>query len=130
MGQPAIDAGAVIIALPTRPLQKKLKASGLRPEDPANAVHEEAVKRVEAAGGAYARVDLKGAYELVVPAAADYHLLVISSHAMRPLDEHLPERDLKLLAPYFEVVTDMIGSHQYATADQRLAGRPSWSHAF
>jgi len=129
-GRPAVDAGAVIMALPIRPPRQKLKASGLRPEDAANAVHEDAVHRMDEAGGAYARVKAEGAYELVVPSPADYHLLVISRHAMRPTDDQLPEHDLKLLAPYFEVVTDVIGSHQYTIANQRLADQPTWSHAF
>jgi hypothetical protein len=130
IGQPVGDAGAVIIALPPQPPRHKWKAAGLRPEDALSAVHDDAVKHIDEAGGAYSHADQEGAYDLVVPMPAEYPLLVISNHAMRPAGEYLPERDLKLLAPYFEVVTDVIGSHQYTIAKQRLAGRPSWSHAF
>ncbi|HWC88745.1 MAG TPA: hypothetical protein VG433_03800 [Pirellulales bacterium] len=130
MGQLAADAGAVIIALPIQPPQTKLKATGLRPEDPLDAVHDNAVSRIKAAGGDYARANNQGAYELVVPAPGNYYVLIISQHATRPADAHVPDADLKLLAPYFEVVTDVLGPHQYSLAAQRLSGRPTLPHAF
>jgi hypothetical protein len=130
IGPPAPDAGAVIIALPVQPPLHKLKAKGLRPDDPLDPVHEDALSQIETSGGGYARANDQGAYDLVVPAAGNYHVLVISRHTMRPPDKHLPDAELTLLAPYFEVVTDVLGSHQYTISRKQLAGRSSWSHAF
>jgi len=84
-GQPAADAGAVIIALPLKLPRQKLKAAGLRPDDPNSALHEEAL---ETAGGGYARANDHGAYDLVVPAAGTYHVLVLSHHAARGICRH------------------------------------------
>ncbi|HEX3659615.1 MAG TPA: hypothetical protein VHV55_27755 [Pirellulales bacterium] len=130
MGKPSADAGAVIIALPIQPPSAKLKAKGLRPEDPLDAAHEDAVSRVKAAGGDYARANNQGAYDLVVPAPGNYYVLIISQHATRPANTHVPDADLKLLSPYFEVVTDLLGPHRYSVAKQRLSGRPTLPHAF
>jgi len=130
MDRASPDAGAVIIALPTKPPRTKLKANGLDPDAPLNPAHEDAVSRIEAAGGGYARANDQGAYDVVVPAAGGYYVLMISHHMTRPPGEHLVDADLKVLAPYFEVVTDVLGPHQYTLTRQQLTGRPTWSHAF
>lgn len=129
MGHTVADDGAIILALPIKAPRDKLKAKGLGPGQVKDAARDTAGARIATAGGGYARADEHGTYQLDVQ-PGEYHVLVISAHAERPSDQILPEADLNTLAEYFDVVVDLLSSHQYWLVRRRLAGKPSLSYTF
>lgn len=109
-GDQLIDEGAVVLAVPVgaKPTAK-LSAIGLRPQDASGTGHQ----ALQPLGGDYVRVQPTGAFELTVPRAGDYYLLIISNHAQRPPGEGLDRNHVGEMSPFFEVAGDLIGAQQY-----------------
>jgi hypothetical protein len=124
-GQSEPDAGAVIMALPEgKAPPKKFSARGLRPHDPDDPVADEAMKKLHDLGGDCVRTDEQGNYNLVVPQAGRYHLLIISRKSVRSKNEPIDPSDINQMSQYFEVVPDLIGQSDYVWSLGLLEGAP------
>jgi len=112
------DESAVIIVLPEmKPLEEKILVRDIGPTSPLPGPEPDkvpdAVRRIGALGGAYARADDKGEFSVVVPDQGDYFLLLISAHARRPLTTKIHDLHLERMGYYFTMPEGLIGSYQY-----------------
>ena len=106
------DQGAAVIAMP-KVLEGGHKLSGWKgpsepgppPEDVALAVHD--------AGGDLAIVSDNGTFEIVVPRAGLYDILIISAHARRPSAQLIQKQHLDEMVTRFESPSTLIGWQQY-----------------
>jgi hypothetical protein len=77
-------------------------------------------------GGAYTRVDANGAYDLRLPAAGEYFVLVLSGNRYREANEDPVRADLAEIGGYFLPATELLGNKRYewksvqVRADQTL----------
>lgn len=113
------DAGSVVLVLPASKPSSKLPASGMRPEDSASDF-DNALARVQEAGGDGQRVRDNGSFEVVVPRPGDYCVLIISRHANRPSGQRMSRDDVAAMSGYFDVVSDLVGPHQYVWLNEHL----------
>jgi hypothetical protein len=113
-GTPEPDERAVAIAIPRdADLNSTLSARGLRPTDRELADTKKSIQEIEECEGAFARADAAGTYSLVLPQQGEYHLLLISAHAMRPADGAVNELDLIEMQEYFSSPDYLIGDFKY-----------------
>lgn len=126
------DAGAIIIALPAgKAPAEKIAASGLRPGDGDDLSAVPAVDELRAIGGAIARADQRGQYQLVVPRPGDFSILIVSRRAKRGSERTIAMADQQALARVFASPSDLIGQQRYAIISRRLAGAPPpYNHEF
>lgn len=124
-GQYKPDDGAVVIALPSdRAPAEKLPNTGLRPAaDEADS--SSILSGPGELGGALARANEEGDFQLVVPQPGEYYLLLISRHAKRPAGNKIGKRDLDQLAAYFADGAGLIGSQKYSLSRRRISGVPA-----
>ncbi len=113
------DVGAVVIVLPADKSPIKMPLDGLRPDDPGDA------KSIALAnfGGAVARTNASGSFELSVPSANSYRILVLR-HAIGEPVAPLEKPDISELRRYFDAPTDF-GQHYHfgwLTSDLRQSG--------
>lgn len=126
------DEGACVIALPAvRRGVVRLPVAALRP----GASGEDwAVGRasLRALGGDAAIVDREGQYDLRLPEAGTYHLLVVSRHSARPTDEPIPSATVETLAKYFDNPGELIGDAASVVEPIRWTGTDvsRWNHPF
>jgi hypothetical protein len=118
------DEGTIIAALPEGILPDDLiPATGLRPQDPDNP-DAAGIKAIAKLGGDYVRADPSGNFQLVVPKAGPYHLLIVSRQAKRARGKSIQEPELQEMAGYFSAPADLIGTNQYHWSLQHLSGSP------
>ena len=95
-GRSLPDDGSVVIALPTgqRPAPTgKAPVEGLRPGDPIPRGDSDNLRIIRAIGGAYARTDAAGRYQLTVPDTGRYFVLIVSKNKYRTGGEELDKID-------------------------------------
>lgn len=125
-GQFKPDVGAVAIALPVdKTPAEKLPAAGLRAGDSEESQWAPMANALASFGGAVARANDEGDFQLVVPRPGDYYLLLISRHAKRPAAKAIDKEDLSQLAAYFADGAGLIGPDKYVWSRRRLAGVPA-----
>ncbi len=117
----ALEPDSILIALPaTAAPPEKIRAEGLRPEDPPPAENNSQVRVIEALDGAYVRVDQTGRFQFSA-APGDYLVLAISRNRLRPVgDEPRPE-DLARLEQFFSPAAELIGQAEYQLVERRLS---------
>ena len=135
-GQLEPDAGANVLILPVKPENplKKLPALGLRPNDD-HAAHELASKSLSGQGGRLAIVDDEGSFQLELPAAGDYRLLVLSHFQGHPQDadtDTTSKQILEELEKLFERPEQLIGKLAFKMAEIKHKGTVTviWDHTF
>jgi len=126
------DERAVVMALPADNFpEKKLTIQGIRPSDREPARSHPTVRQIrEELGGAYARADDEGSYNMVVPDKGTYWILVISAHAARPKNHDIHEPDLDTLGNYFTQPELLIGRYQYRLDKEEIKSRNPIDHDF
>jgi hypothetical protein len=119
------DADSVAIAVPVdKPPRQKLPSVGLRPTDADESQADAAGAALREGGGALARTDSEGDFQLVVPQPGDFHLLLVSRHAKRPPGASLSPDDLAEMSAYFADPAGLIGAQKYEWSRRRLVGVP------
>ena len=117
------DVGAVIIALPTdRRPDEKLNSSALRPDRPPPGRRHSVVVVIESIGGAFARADSRGEYQLKLSSVGDYFVLLISGNRKRRRGQQPASADVAQLGRYFLSPTQLLGDHEYRWYEQAIDG--------
>jgi predicted RNA-binding Zn-ribbon protein involved in translation (DUF1610 family) len=119
------DANSVAIAVPAdKPPAQTLPSAGLRATDADESLAAPAGAALRAQGGALARANSAGDFQLVVPQPGDFHLLLVSRHAKRPEGTEISSQDLADMARYFADPAGLIGGQKYEWTPRRLVGAP------
>jgi hypothetical protein len=118
------DAGAVVAVIPhnkQRP-DEKAPAIGLRPDDTPPGENDRGVAILRELGGAYARTDDRGRFQVRLPDRGKYLVLVISnSLQLKSLDE-ISTKDLVELQPFFDNAADLLGRQRYQLTQEVVRG--------
>ena len=129
-GRLAGDENAVIIALPRGKFpESKISFQGLRPRDAA-AESNKSLRAIHELGGEYARADASGDVSMVVPDRGKYHLLIISSHAVRPEGSDPDQVELIEMGPYFNSAKTLIGRRKYRWILREITRHETIDHDF
>jgi hypothetical protein len=126
------DEGAVIAVLPQSQarLEEKAPVQGLRPGDPTPDEAHSGISILREAGGAYARADANGRFELRLPDGGRYLVLVISNQKqLRSLDE-IKTADILKIGPYFSNAADLVGNRRYQLTMEQVRGDRTIDVAF
>jgi hypothetical protein len=118
------DAGAVVAVIPQNQLRPddKAPAVGLRPEDTLPGANDRGVSVLRELGGAYARTDNRGRFQVKLPDRGKYLILVISnSRQLKSLDE-ISTKDLVELQPFFDNAADLLGRQRYQLTQEVVRG--------
>jgi hypothetical protein len=126
------DRQARVLVFPQqRTGQRKLDITGLRsadsPED-----FRSAAAAFRALGGDVRLVDEDGSFEISLPAAGTYHILVLSNYQPRDTAEAIEASLLNLLSQYFDRSEQLLGRAAYHSAQIRYKGAEPvvWDHSF
>lgn len=121
------DVGAVVCIVPaTRRPEQKLPAESLGPDAPQPHPDQLTMGTLQQLGGVYGRADAQGQFRLRLPATGRYYMLVVSTHAIRPRNEHPNPRDLAEMGRYFVPATALVQQYRYqwqlvqVTQDRKL----------
>lgn len=110
------DEGTVVIIVPQdqQPsAAQRAPVEGLRPSDPVPQDNHPALQAIRMLGGAYTRTDENGAFDLRLPAAGQYYVLVLSRNRYREPNEDPVRADLAQIGGYFLPATELLGDHRY-----------------
>lgn len=109
------DVGAVVILLPQspKPPETKVPVAGLRPVDPAPPPDAEGITTLRRLGGAYARADANGRFELEIPSQGRYLVLAISNERRSTAFKNAPASDIAKLAPFFDSPIALLAGRRY-----------------
>jgi len=107
------DDGAVVIALPhnVETVDERSPVEGFRPRDSAPDETNRGLLLLRNHGGNFAKADKQGKYQLRVPRAGKYMLLVISRTKTAPPGE-VDAPDLRRIATFFQNANDLIGTQK------------------
>ncbi len=123
------DEGTVVIIVPQDhhpSAEQRSPIEGLRPSDPLPQENHPALRAIRMFGGAYTRTDADGAYDLRLPSAGAYFVLVLSRNRYRDANAEAVRADLAQIGSYFLPATELLGEHRYqwlsinVRADQTL----------
>jgi len=126
------DEGAVIAILPQTQSEPDEKApvAGLRPEDPTPGDTHRGIAILRDLGGAYARADANGRFQVQVPDRGRYLVLVVSSRSQVRSIEEIQTGDILKLHPYFDNAADLLGNHRYRLKEELFRGDWDFPVAF
>jgi hypothetical protein len=127
------DDGSVVIVLPTesRPAPTgKAPVDGLRPGDPLPQGDSENLRIIQSIGGAYARTDTEGRYQVTLPDAGKYFVLIVSKNKYRAANEELNKADLAALGSYVLPPTDLLGESKYTWREVTIRKNESLDFMF
>jgi hypothetical protein len=94
-------------------LEERIGVAGLRPGDPPPEPMQRGVEIIRTIGGAYARADDQGRYQLRLPDRGTYYVLVVSNHAEQASLDEIKTPDLLKMGRYFDTPTDLLGKQKY-----------------
>ncbi|MDB5386941.1 MAG: hypothetical protein JWM11_2587 [Planctomycetaceae bacterium] len=126
------DAGARILAIPEiRSTESKLPSIGFRPADD-EVSRETAHRALLESGGSEATADVRGQYELKLPAGGTFQLVVLSKYQGRQSDTTWPKSAEATLRAVFERPEQLVGSLAFhvETIQNKDDGTLTWNHAF
>ena len=130
-GRKASDSEAVVIAWPTsRKPDEKLDVAGLRPNVAPAKVPKSTVHAIRSLGGDFARTDRNGVYELELPAAGEYYLLVISNHVSRPAGQQPTTVEVIEIGQFVTKATELLSVNDYVWSKQIVAKPTTFNHVF
>ncbi len=131
-GETAPDIGAVVVALPvgTYP-QRPVDISGLLPGEEELSPNHAGVLAIEEFGGAYARADATGEFQLKLPGEGKYRILMVSAHSGQPATERISLEDDAELTRYFSSGAALVGKQRYRLTTETIGEDPGRvSHLF
>jgi hypothetical protein len=126
------DEGAVIAILPqlqSKP-DEKAPVAGLRPDDPTPGDTHRGIAILRDLGGAYARADANGRFQVQLPDRGRYLVLVVSSHSQVRSIEEIQTGDILKLGPFFDNAADLLGNHRYQLTQESVRGDRDFDVAF
>ncbi|MCB9941331.1 MAG: hypothetical protein H6823_24120 [Planctomycetaceae bacterium] len=132
-GRSLPDDGSVVIVLPTeqRPAPTgKAPVEGLRPGDPIPRGDSANLRIIQSIGGAYARTDNEGRYQLTLPDAGRYFVLIVSKNRYRTAEEELDKADIAQLGRYVQPPTDLLGESRYEWQEVTVRANQSLDFTF
>ncbi|MBC8355014.1 MAG: hypothetical protein H8E66_23800 [Planctomycetes bacterium] len=132
-GRSLPDEGSVVIVLPTdqRPAPTaKAPVEGLRPGDPIPRGDSDNLRIIQSIGGAYARTDAAGKYQLTVPDGGRYFVLIVSKNRYRGGDEELDKVDIAQLGRYVQPPTELLGESRYEWRELLIRKNESMDFTF
>lgn len=125
------DAGAVVMFLPqTKDAGRRIKADGLRPEEPLPDAPLGGAEEIRNLGGAYARADAQGRFAVQLPAPGVYHVLVLSGHLRRPPGQDIPTQDLVKIERYIDRSSDLLADSRYQFSTETIPASRQFSARF
>ncbi|MFW5693223.1 MAG: hypothetical protein ACOCWL_03315 [Thermoguttaceae bacterium] len=117
------DEGAVIVALPTDAApETPLTVHGIRPQDPNPPQSLQSLRLLGELGGAYARANAEGHFDMIVPDQGEYYILLISRNAGRPRGTDPDEADLLEIGRYFTMPERLISRYKYRWKKHEVHG--------
>jgi hypothetical protein len=126
------DEGAVIAILPqtqSKP-DEKAPVAGLRPDDPTPGDTSRGIAILRDLGGAYARADANGRFQMQLPDRGRYLVLVVSSHTQVRSIEEIQTGDILKLGPFFDNAANLLGNHRYQLKEEFFRGDDDLPVAF
>jgi phage FluMu protein Com len=125
------DAGAVVIVLPQdrQQLDERAPAAGLRPQDAMPDETNRGLSILRSNGAGFAKADATGKYQVSVPRAGKYFLLVISRAKSGNGDE-IDSLDLRKIARFFENANELIGEQKYRFSEERFVADRKFDVSF
>jgi hypothetical protein len=119
------DKGAAVILLPLGTDRKKLQFPGWKPPVEGGVLPERVTEEIRNAHGDITLVKDSGSFEIVVPRAGEYQMLVISSHGRRPQGQLVNKSHLEEMVEWFESPSSLIGWSLYLWQPQRIDDPPA-----
>ena len=110
------DDGSVVLVLPQsqRPAPTgKAPVEGLRPGDPMPREESENLRIIQSIGGAYARTDNAGRFQLTLPDHGQYFVLIVSKNKYRAAGDERDKADIAQLGNYVLTPTELLGESKY-----------------
>jgi phage FluMu protein Com len=110
------DDGSIVLVLPQdqRPAPTgKAPIEGLRPGDPLPLGESENLRIIQSIGGAYARTDNAGRFQLTLPDHGQYFVLIVSKNKYRAPGEERDKADIAQLGNYVLTPTELLGESKY-----------------
>lgn len=131
-GETAPDHGAMVVFLPVDVLPRnRVDPASFVNGDVALDPNHTGVLAVEEFGGAFVKADATGEFRVELPAAGEYHVLVVSAHSAQSASDQTVEQDAALLSRYFTSGLDLIGNQRYRLTKQNFSdGEERVSHLF
>jgi hypothetical protein len=126
------DVGAVVAVIPQSQVRPDEKAPtfGLRPGDPPPEADHRGLSILRELGGGYTRADAGGRFQIQVPKAGRYLVLVISHDKPARSPADISTADLVKLGPYFKDAADLLGDRRYQLTQETLRGDKQIQVAF
>jgi hypothetical protein len=127
------DRGARILVFPReRRGQAKLSIVGFRPADTTEDDSRVAAAGLRALGGDVAIADADGQFEVFLPQAGEYHILILSHYHPRDEQTLIEPRLKALLDGYFDRGEHLLGRVAYHFSQVRYQGEGTepWDHTF
>lgn len=119
------DTGAAVIALPLGAERKKLPLAGWKGPGGDEPLPDEAAGEIRASGGDVTLVKDDGSFEIVVPQAGEYQLLVISEHGKRPTGQLPNKLHVEEMVEWFASPMSLIGWQLYLWQPQQIDDPPA-----
>jgi len=125
------DEGAVVFVLPqeVQKLNERSPVEGLRPQDSSPEENHRGISILREIGGAFAKTDKTGKYELQVPRQGKYFVLVVS-HAKKGKAGEVDALDLRKIARFFENATELVGEQKYQFSEARFVADRKFDVSF
>ncbi|WP_425617930.1 hypothetical protein NA78x_001620 [Anatilimnocola sp. NA78] len=125
------DEGAVVFVLPqeVQKLDERSPVEGLRPQDSSPEENHRGISILRGIGGAFAKTDKTGKYELQVPRQGKYFVLVVS-HAKQGKAEDIDSQHLRKIARFFENATELIGEQKYQFSEAQFVADRKFDVSF
>lgn len=126
------DEGAVIAVIPDSQVKPDEKApvDGLRPDDPTPGESHRGIAILRELGGAYARTDPNGRFQVRLPDRGRYLVLVISNQKQLGPREEIQTADILKLGPFFDNAADLLGNRRYQLTMESFSGDSEMNVAF
>lgn len=119
------DAGAAVILLPLGADRKKLPLAGWKGPGGDEPLPEEAANEIRVSGGDVTLVKDDGSFEMVVPQAGEYQLLVISEHGNRPTGQLPNKQHVEEMVEWFASPMSLLGWQLYLWQPQQIVDPPA-----
>jgi ribosomal protein S27E len=115
------DSGSVVVVLPVaRRPDPKISVDGLRATDRFTAADHPSAIALRNIGGAFARTESDGEFQVRLPNRGRYLVLVVSNHAKRSETVQPRTRDLAQIGRYLLPASEILGQQRYSWQEINL----------
>ena len=106
---------------------RRLTAEGLRPEEPLPDAPLVGAEELRNMGGAYARTDQQGRFEVQLADPGTYFVLVLSANSRRQPGQDVQTPDLVKISRFVERAADLLADSRYQFSTQTVRGDREFS---